>query len=76
MTERPSRLAASARFLVEPSFSDGVDELLDTLEILTGRGYRIILAHPERIPAIQEMAATRRSKPGGQRIRAPSGKLV
>lgn len=49
-------LAGSSRFLVEPSFSDGVDELLDTIELLTGRGYRIILAHPERIPAIQEMA--------------------
>ena len=49
-------LAGSSRFLVEPSFNDGVDELLDTLEILTGRGYGIILAHPERIPAIQEMA--------------------
>jgi len=48
-------LAGSNRFLVEPSFSDGVDELLDTLGILTGRGYGIILAHPERIPAIQEM---------------------
>lgn len=49
-------LAGSTRFLVEPSFSDSADELLDMLEILVGRGYGIILAHPERIAAIQEMA--------------------
>ncbi len=48
-------LAESSRFLVEPSFSDSADELLDMLEVLVGRGYGIILAHPERIPAIQEM---------------------
>jgi protein-tyrosine phosphatase len=48
-------LAASARYLVEPTFGDGVDGLLATLEILTARGFGIILAHPERIPTIQEM---------------------
>lgn len=48
-------LAASARFLVEPSFTETAEELLDMVEMLAGRGYRFILAHPERIPAIQEM---------------------
>ena len=49
-------LAGSSRFLVEPSFNDSADTLLAMLETLVGRGYGIILAHPERIPAIQEMA--------------------
>ncbi|MBB5348088.1 hypothetical protein JWG42_16700 [Desulfoprunum benzoelyticum] len=48
-------LAGSDRYLVEPAFGDPADELLAMLENLSGRGYAIILAHPERIPAIQEM---------------------
>ena len=50
-------LAGSDRFMIEPSFSDTADELLETIEPLIGRGYRFILAHPERIPPVQEMAA-------------------
>ena len=47
-------LAASGRYLIEPAFTDPAEELLDMVEMLVGRGYRFILAHPERIPAIQE----------------------
>ncbi len=46
-------LAGSSRYLLEPSFSDSAEELLATVETLSGEGYRFILAHPERIPAIQ-----------------------
>jgi len=48
-------LAASGRYLIEPAFTDPAEELLDMVEMLVGRGYRFILAHPERIPAIQAM---------------------
>ena len=46
-------LADSSRYLLEPSFSDSAEELLAMIESLAGDGYRFILAHPERIPAIQ-----------------------
>lgn len=49
-------LANSAWYLLEPSFTDSADELLYCLDRLVEQGWNIILAHPERIPALQQLA--------------------
>lgn len=46
-------LAGSSRYLLEPAFSDSMEELLVMTETLVADGFRFILAHPERIPAAQ-----------------------
>ncbi len=48
-------LGTSDWYLLEPSFSDSADALLHSLHRLMEKGWKIILAHPERIPALQEM---------------------
>ena len=47
-------LANSTWYLLEPSFTDSADDLLYCLENLIEHEVKIILAHPERIPAFQE----------------------
>jgi protein-tyrosine phosphatase len=45
-------LGTSSWYLLEPSFTDGADAFFSCLEPLLEQGYSIILAHPERIPAL------------------------
>lgn len=49
-------LANSSWYLLEPSFSDSADGLLISLDQIMEKGWKVILAHPERIPAFQDMA--------------------
>lgn len=49
-------LGASSCYLLEPSFTDSAEALLHCLDQLLKQGQKIILAHPERIPALREMA--------------------
>ena len=41
-------------YLLEPSFQDLQDDLLHCAEELLDRGYKVVLAHPERIASFQE----------------------
>lgn len=50
-------LGASSFYLLEPSFTDSAEALLLCLEQLLEQGQKIILAHPERIPALQQQGA-------------------
>ena len=47
-------LGASASYLLEPSFTDSADALFYCLDQLLEQEQDIILAHPERIPALRE----------------------
>lgn len=47
-------LGRSSSYLLEPSFTDSAESLFHCLDQLLEQGWRIILAHPERIPALQE----------------------
>lgn len=49
-------LADSNTYLLEPSFRDTSDELLQCAKQMMDKGYGVILAHPERIPSFQETA--------------------
>ncbi|MFH2123664.1 MAG: CpsB/CapC family capsule biosynthesis tyrosine phosphatase [Pseudomonadota bacterium] len=49
-------LGASSYYLLEPSFTDSAEALLLCLDQLLGQNKKIILAHPERIPALRAMA--------------------
>lgn len=46
-------LAASGRYLIEPSFQGSQEELLYTVRHLLDQGQRVIIAHAERISAFQ-----------------------
>lgn len=48
-------LGASGYYLLEPSFTDSAETLFHCLYQLLEQGWKIILAHPERIPALQKM---------------------
>ncbi len=45
-------LGDSNHYLLEPSFTDATDALFPCLDTLLAQGHSIILAHPERIPAL------------------------
>lgn len=47
-------LGTSAYYLLEPSFTDSAEALFYCLDQLLGQGWKIILAHPERISALRE----------------------
>ncbi len=47
-------LANSGTYLLEPSFNDSSDDLLQCAKQLMNRGCGVILAHPERIPSFQK----------------------
>jgi protein-tyrosine phosphatase len=49
-------LGTSSYYLLEPSFTDSAEALLHCLDQLLEQGRKIILAHPERIPALRETA--------------------
>ena len=48
-------LGSSFHYLLEPSFTDSAEALFHCLDQLLEQGWKIILAHPERIPALREM---------------------
>lgn len=50
-------LGTSNYYLLEPSFTDSADALILCLDQLLTQGWKIILAHPERIPAVREMGS-------------------
>lgn len=50
-------LAGSKYYLLEPSFRDPGYDLLQCAEQLMEQGYKVILAHPERIQTFQENLA-------------------
>lgn len=50
-------LANSGTYLLEPSFNDSAEELLQCSKHLMDKGCGVILAHPERIPAFQQRVA-------------------
>ena len=47
-------LANSGTYLLEPSFNDSSNDLLECAKQLMNRGCGVILAHPERIPSFQK----------------------
>lgn len=49
-------LGTSFYYLIEPSFTDSAESLCLCLDQLLDQGQKIILAHPERIPALQDSA--------------------
>lgn len=53
-TETFLPLGTSSYYFLEPSFTDSADALLLCLDQLLEQGWKIILAHPERIPAFRE----------------------
>ncbi len=70
-------LANSSWYLLEPSFTDCAEALLSCLEHIVEKGWRIILAHPERIPAFQEMLNPFAELVGqGLRIQINTGSLL
>ena len=70
-------LANSSWYLIEPSFTDSGDALLCTLDQLLDQGWKIILAHPERIPAFQEMETSfTQLVRQGLRLQVNSGSLL
>ncbi len=50
-------LGESNTYLLEPSFNDSSDSLLQCAELMLEDGYGVIIAHPERIPCFQESVA-------------------
>ncbi len=48
-------LGTSFHYLLEPSFTDSAEALFHCLDQLLEQGWKIILAHPERIPALRKM---------------------
>jgi protein-tyrosine phosphatase len=48
-------LGTSGYYLLEPSFTDSAETLFHCLDQLLEQGWKIILAHPERIPGLREM---------------------
>lgn len=48
-------LGPSHYYLLEPSFTDSAEALFHCLDQLLAQGRQIILAHPERIPAVRDM---------------------
>jgi len=57
-TETFLPLGASVYYLLEPSFTDSAEALFHCLDQLLEQGWKIILAHPERIPALWETGNT------------------
>jgi len=47
-------LAESGTYLLEPSFNDSTAGLLQCAKQIMKKGFGVILAHPERIPAFQQ----------------------
>lgn len=47
-------LGASEHYLIEPSFHGEQDSLLVCLSVLLRKGYKVILAHPERIKGLSD----------------------
>jgi protein-tyrosine phosphatase len=47
-------LADSGTYLLEPSFNDSAANLLQCAKQIMEKGFGVILAHPERIPAFQQ----------------------
>lgn len=55
LTDSVLPLGRSGHFLIEPSFHGEQDGLLASLQSLLNKGRKIILAHPERVDAFQQM---------------------
>lgn len=51
-------LGTSGYYLLEPSFTDSAEALFLCLDQLLEQGWKIILAHPERIPALRGMVTS------------------
>ncbi len=51
-------LGTSNYYLLEPSFTESAEALFLCLDQLLTQGRKIILAHPERIPAFREMGSS------------------
>jgi protein-tyrosine phosphatase len=76
-TKKISPLGTSGQYLLEPSFTDSADALFLCLDTLLEQGYRIILAHPERIPALGKTIAPLASLVSqGLRIQLNTGSLL
>ncbi len=70
-------LGASGYYLLEPSFTDSAEALFHCLDQLLEQGWKIILAHPERIPALREMGdSIDELVRQGLRIQINSGSLL
>lgn len=70
-------LGQSGYFLIEPSFQGEQDGLLASLQSLLNKGQKLILAHPERADAFQQMPQVlRKFVDQGLRIQVNAGSLL
>lgn len=70
-------LGESEHYLIEPSFSGEQESLLSCLSTLLEKGYKLILAHPERIEGLRDkMNIIRKLVEKGLLIQINSGSLL
>lgn len=70
-------LGNSGYFLIEPSFQGEQDGMLASLQSLLNQGKKIILAHPERVDAFQQMVrALGKLVEQGLRIQVNAGSML